>query len=202
MATLYLYERRLESPAVPTGLAPGVHVMVWDASAMAAGIPRDWHPETEQRLRDGQTCVVGCHGNEVVAYCWLAASPVWVGEIARMVVPGPEDVYLYDAFTVPAWRGRGLFSALLDQSMVCAAALGRRRVLVLALARNRASRQAIARAGFERVATVSRLALWRLDHVWVRGHRSGRGRVALIVPAAASGRGDGHDRRGRPDAGG
>ena len=48
-------------------------------------------------------------GTDVVAYCWLTGAPVSVVEIDRLLIPGPDEVYFYDAFTSPAWRGRGLF---------------------------------------------------------------------------------------------
>jgi len=180
VVTLRVYERRLDAPAPPAALPPGVELSVWDSPLATRGVAGAWPPEAEQRLRDGQVCAVARHAQEIVAYCWLASTPVRVAEIGQVVVPGREDVYLYDAFTVPAWRGRGLFSTVLGHLLAFAHARGRRRALIFALARNRASRRAIERAGFEITQTVSRVELCGLERLWVRGPRSRSARVTLV----------------------
>lgn len=180
VVTLRLYERRLDAPAVPGPLPPGVELAVWDSPTATDGPAGRWHPEAEQRLLEGQVCAVARHETDVVAYCWLASTPVRVAEIGHVVVPGLEDVYLYDAFTVPAWRGRGLFSTLLRHLLAFAHARGRKRALIFALARNRASRRAIERAGFEISHSVSRVELCGRERLWFRGPRSRFCRVTLV----------------------
>jgi GNAT superfamily N-acetyltransferase len=181
MVTLQLYERRLGAPAAPGALPAGVELAVWDSPIAADVALGRWHPEAEQRLRDGQVCAVARHGNDIVASCWLTCTPVRVTEIRRLVVPGPEDVYLYDAFTIPAWRGSGLFSALLQHLLAFARTRGRARALIFALARNRASRRAIERAGFEVFGRVSRVEICGLERLWYRGPRSRAARTILVT---------------------
>ncbi len=177
VVTLRLYERRLEAPATPGAPPPGVELAVWDSPTDAG-----WgHPEAEQRLHAGQACAVARHGKDVVAYCWLACTPVRVDEIRQLVVPGPEDVYLYDAFTMPSWRGCGLFSALLRHLLVFARARARKRALIFVLASNRASRRAIERAGFEIFGRVSRVEICGLERLWFRGPRSRSAGVTVIT---------------------
>ena len=150
-STLWLYERQLDIPVTPGAIPAGVELSVWDSPAAAADAPPGWHPEAEQRLSDGQACAVARHGRDIVAYCWLTCAPAWAGEIDRFVVPGPADVYLYEAFTLPEWRGRALFPALLGRLVSFALARGRQRALIFVLASNRPSRRAIERAGFREV---------------------------------------------------
>lgn len=180
LVTLRVYERHLDAPAPSSVLPPGVELAVADRPTALGGAKGRWHPEAEQRLRDGQVCAVARHETDVVAYCWLACTPVWVAEIGHAVVPGPEDVYCYDAFTMPGWRGRGLFSAVLAHLLAFAHARGRKRALIFVRARNRASRRAIERAGFEIVHTVSRVELCGLTRLWVRGPRSPSSRITLV----------------------
>lgn len=120
------------------------------------------------------------HGREVASYCWLTGAPTGVTEIDRLVVPGPDDVYLYDAFTEPRWRGRGLFSATIARLLAFARARGKRRALIFVLADNYASRKAIERTGFELFLAVSRVGWWRPSLLWVRGGRRARARVLLV----------------------
>jgi len=142
-------------------------------------------PRGGYALRDGQACAVALHGAHVVAYCWLTDRPALVAEIDRVVVPAPEDVYLYDAFTVLAWRGCGLFRALLLRLVAFASAHGRARALIYATSRNLASCRAIEQAGFEKLGSVSRIELPGVRGVWLRHSRSPGSVVKLIgVPAA------------------
>jgi len=186
VATLCLYERQLEAPVVPGPLPPGVELAVWDAPAADGDAGRPWHPAAEQRIREGQVCAVALHGNDVIAYCWLTWQPEWVAEIDRLVVPGPDEAYLYEAYTVPAWRGRGLFSAMLLRLLAFARARGRRRALIFVLDRNLPSRRAIERAGFEMFQAVSRVELGGLKYLWFRGARASRRRVTLVAGAATA----------------
>ena len=178
LVTLRVYERRLDAPAPSSVVPPGVEVRVVDQPLAAGDVGASWHPQAAERLRDGQAYAIAHHEAEVVAYCWLAFTPVWVGEIGHAVVPGPEDVYLYDAFTMPGWRGRGLFSAMISPLLALARSRHRKRALIFVDAGNRASRRAIERAGFEIVHTVSRVELCGLTRLWFRGPRSSR--VTLV----------------------
>ena len=180
VATLCLYERKLDAPISPGPLPPGAELSVSDSPAAAGGVG-PWHREAERRMREGQVCAVVRHGSEVIAYCWLTDQPEWVAEIGRLVVPRPHEVYLYDAFTAPAWRGRGLFQAMLMRLLAYARAQGRRRALIFVLNRNRASRRAIERTGFELFQAVSRVKVWGLKRLWFRGPRAGRQSVTLVV---------------------
>jgi GNAT superfamily N-acetyltransferase len=178
LVTLRVYERRLDEPGPASVVPPGVEVRVADQPLASGDVGGRWHAGAEERLRDGQACAIAHHGTEVVAYCWLSWTPVRVGEIDRAVVPGPGDAYIYDAFTMPGWRGRGLFSAVIASLLALARARHRTRALILVSAGNRASRRAIERAGFELVHTVSRVGLGGLTRLWYRGPRTAR--VTLV----------------------
>jgi RimJ/RimL family protein N-acetyltransferase len=180
VATLCLYERHLAAPIPQGALPPGVALTLWDSPGDAGAGP--WQREAERRLREGQVCAIVRHGEEVIAYCSLTDRREWVAEIGRLVVPGPGEVYLYDAYTAPAWRRRGLFQAMLKSLLEYARVQGRRRALIFVLTGNRASRRAIEQAGFELFQTVSRVKVWGLKGLWFRGSRAGRQAVTLVRP--------------------
>jgi RimJ/RimL family protein N-acetyltransferase len=180
VATLCLYERDIDAPIVPVTRPAGVELSVWDSPAQASGA-HSWYREAERRIREGQAVAVVRQGGDVVAYCWLTRAPEWVAEIGRRVVPGPDEVYLYDAFTVPEWRGRRLFPAMLGALVAYARTLGKRRALIFVLSGNRASRRAIERGGFELFLAVSRLRLVGFRMLWFRGPRAARQRVTLVA---------------------
>jgi GNAT superfamily N-acetyltransferase len=178
--TLRLYERRLDGPITPGTPGGGLEIAVWDSPEAPAWAGSWWRREAAERLREGQACAVARHGGHVVAYCWLAVTPVPVAEIDRVVVPGAEEVYLYDAFTIPEWRGRGLFTTLLLELLTYMRRRGRKRALIFVLARNEASRRAIERGGFRLFQTVSRVELLGLRFVWPRGPWPRSARVTLV----------------------
>ena len=190
-SALNLYEYRLDARIAPASSVPGVEIEVWDSPEATGSIGCGWNPEAEERLRGGESCAVARHGSEVVSYCWSTGGPAWVGEINRLVVPEPADVYLYDAFTLPAWRGRGLFRTLLSRLLITSRERGRRRALIFALATNRASCRAIEAAGFERFHAVWRVELAGWQRVWLRRSRLAALGVVLVTPdqlAAATSR--------------
>jgi GNAT superfamily N-acetyltransferase len=182
LVTLLMYERRLDRPAPPVVLPEGVDLIMADRFLATGPVADAWHPDATERLREGQICAIARHGTDIVAYCWAAGSPVWVGEIGRAVVPARDDVYFYDAFTVPDWRGRGLFSAMLSHLVTVAAGRGRKRGLIFVEARNAASRRVIEKTGFQLVHTVSCVELGRFAPLWLRGRRLPSSRVMLVKP--------------------
>jgi GNAT superfamily N-acetyltransferase len=182
LSALNLYEWRLEAPVKPWIAIPGIELDVWDSPEATGAIGCGWNPDAEERLRNGESCAVARHGSEVVSYCWSTDGPAWVGEINRLVVPEPPDVYLYDAFTLPPWRGRGLFRVLLSRLLAMSRERGRRRALIFALASNRASCRAIEGTGFERFHVVWRIEAWGQQGVWLRRSRLKALGVVLVTP--------------------
>lgn len=196
LITLQVYARSLDDVAPPGPVPPGVELVVAGRPMATGDLGERWHPEAERRLRGGQACAVARQGTDVVAYCWMAPTPVWVEEIANAVVPAPGEVYFYDAFTIPAWRGRGLFFGLLSRLLALAHNRGFRRGLIFVDTRNRASRRVIEKAGFEIVHAVSRLELCGFTRLWVRGRRASSSRVTLVGNSMTFG----HEDDDRPGA--
>jgi GNAT superfamily N-acetyltransferase len=180
LVTFHVYGRSLDSLGPPGALPPGVELVVVDRPMATGFLGGRWHPEAERRLGSGQTCAVARHGTDVVGYCWMARTPVRVGEIGNTVVPAPGEVYFYDAFTIPVWRGRGLFFGLLSRLLAQARSRGFDRGLIIVDTRNRASRRVIEKAGFEIVQAVTRLELCGLTKLWFRRRRASSYRVTLV----------------------
>jgi len=103
----------------------------------------------ERRLGRGERCFLVLHKGQVVAYCWFSQARVGIEEVDLTVVVQPDEVYLYDAFTLPPWRGRGLYPALLTRMVKEAMEMGYRRAMIFAGEDNLPSRQGIEKAGFE-----------------------------------------------------
>ncbi|MEW2465857.1 GNAT family N-acetyltransferase [Streptomyces sp. NPDC046994] len=103
------------------------------------------------RLRDQLLAQLSGEGDQVVAVLALAGDePV---SAARMeLVPGTRFAGLWGGGTVPAWRGRGVYRALVARRAEVAASRGYRYVQVDASAQ---SRPILARLGFEPLTTTT-----------------------------------------------
>ena len=98
---------------------------------------------------EGDRIATGNDRCKVVSYCWIAFGEEWIGEIEMKVKPGPQEAYLYDAFTLPQYRRRNFFSTLLSNSLEYLESRGYSRALIFALSSNRPSIKAIEKSGFK-----------------------------------------------------
>lgn len=183
VATLNLYEQRLDRPVAtaPVPLPPGLELGVHESPCSASDVPSGWHQEAQARLAAGEACAVVRSKGAVVAYCWATTSAAPVEEIGCRVVPVEGEIYLYDAYTAPSWRGRRLFPAMLGALTAWARSRGKHRALIFAMASNVASARAIEHAGFERFQTVTRVDVCRARWLWLRGPRAGRARMPRLT---------------------
>ncbi|MFN2586501.1 MAG: GNAT family N-acetyltransferase, partial [Actinomycetota bacterium] len=79
----------------------------------------------------------------------VTSSAAWTREIRAYLVPPPGDAYVYESFTAPEARGRGVYPFAL--ASICSWAVVRDivRVWVAVERGNAPSFRAIAKAGFE-----------------------------------------------------
>ena len=106
-------------------------------------------------------CFGAFAGEALVSYVFFApASPVAID--ARLEFAFPADwIYVYKAFTQPAWRGKRLLHEIVTHGMTH---LGPHRFVTLVVAGNHASRKAFERCGFR---PTQRFPVWRvLSRPW------------------------------------
>ena len=100
------------------------------------------------RLARGEQCWTAQHHDKIMAYCWATHKPVEIGELRRIINPRDDEVYLYDAFTFPEYRGQNLYPALLHRILDHSRQQGLRRALIFVLSENTASIRGVQKAGF------------------------------------------------------
>ena len=110
---VYTFELQAELPEVR--LKPGytiVQANAADIDEIAANLPRDEPAGVLGTLfAQGHHCFVAKFGGRVVAYNWIAFTPVQEEEYA--CTPAPEEAICLNAYTAPEHRGKGLHYALL-----------------------------------------------------------------------------------------
>ena len=115
---------------------------------------------SNSRFLHGNICSCLHHRKKVVSHCWIAFDEEWIGEIEMLIKPKDREAYLFDAFTLPEYRGKNLFPTVLSNTLNYLKAKGYHRVLIFALNSNRASIKAIQKASFRHFQSVVFLKLF------------------------------------------
>lgn len=67
--------------------------------------------EITRRLRRGERCFASWYGGEIVDAGWVAGGVVDLPYMNCLLRLAPGDLYHYDAYTAPQFRGAGLYMA-------------------------------------------------------------------------------------------
>ncbi len=138
-----------------------------DRLGMVMGL--DDPAEVRHRFDTGRRCYAAWVEAELAAYGWVSFEEEAIGELRLRVHLAPGEAYVWDCATVPAFRRRRLYTALLTHIVGALRMEGLCRVWIGADMENVASQVGIAHAGFKPVAdlVVARALAMRL--VWVHG---------------------------------
>jgi GNAT superfamily N-acetyltransferase len=132
-----------------------VEASATDADRYARDIGTE-SPETfRARLSANTRCFMIVDGDRVVHTSWLTTAAAWTREVRRYFVVPPRSAYVYESYTRPEVRGRGVYPYALHR--ICAW-LAERDVPVVWIgieADNPPSYRAVTKAGFEVVFDVS-----------------------------------------------
>ena len=160
-----------------------------DAPIYERDIGTDSRSTFRARLVAGATCYLVIAADRAVHATWCTTAGAWTREIEALLIPPTGDAYVYESYTRPEVRGRGVYPYALGQ--IAADLWGRdvKRVWVAVEASNSASLRAVAKAGFEPSFVIGYRRRWgRIEvgseeatsperlRLGVRRHESGRAR--------------------------
>lgn len=117
---------------------------------------------SRRRLEEGKIACVVLHEGRIASYCWVALKKAKIGEIGREIHLREGEVYLYDAMTFPAFRGKGFYPAILSHILRYVQEEGFQRALIFTLRSNQASVRGIEKCGFrlfQRITLIQFLGL-------------------------------------------
>jgi GNAT superfamily N-acetyltransferase len=126
-----------------------------DGPAYARHIGTDSAVTFRSRLADGTMCFLVVKGELIVHASWATYSSAWTRELQRYFCPPPGDLYVYESYTRPEVRGRGVYTFALRRIAAWAAERGTDRLWVAVEHDNPASLKAVAKAGFAPAFEVS-----------------------------------------------
>jgi CelD/BcsL family acetyltransferase involved in cellulose biosynthesis/GNAT superfamily N-acetyltransferase len=108
----------------------------------------------------GARCYVALSGSAIAAYVWITVGKtVEVPELGGSIELGPKQAYLFDCYTLPSFRGRGLYPLLLRKAM--SRATGCTKAFIVSEQGNAASKRGIEKAGFRLVQSIERTRWFR-----------------------------------------
>ena len=151
-----------------------------DASTYARQIGTDSEATFRARLTDTTHCYLVETAGRIAHASWVTTSGAWTAELGSLVTPPPGSAYVYESFTDPALRGRGIYPFAL--SCICAelSTQGITEVWIGVDATNTPSIRAITKAGFEQAFSLHFRRRWgRLEVDAARGPRS-EAAIALV----------------------
>jgi len=118
------------------------------------------------RFSRGEVCFAWLRGSEVLSNVWASCSPERVEEILQIVRPRSGEIYLFDAFTAPPYRGLGLYASLLSAALRHYRDRGLKRALIFTTSENVSSWKGILRAGFSLFQVIRYWKVMRLCIYW------------------------------------
>lgn len=92
---------------------PGWEVISDAADELLESLTHSVASELQDRRRNGHRPYVALLNDKAVAYGWVATCTAEIGALGLSLVLSPGDRYLWDFFTHPDWRGRGIYPRLL-----------------------------------------------------------------------------------------
>jgi len=105
--------------------------------------------EMAQRLSAGHRCFVCWHEGEIVEACWSATSDIYVGYMRRYLRVPAGDVYSFDSYTDPRFRGHGVYMARNSYQARLNRAEGLKRSIALVAYENYAAWLILSRSGLK-----------------------------------------------------
>jgi hypothetical protein len=124
--------------------------------------------EVYSRFETGRSCYTAWVEGQIAAYGWVSFTEEMIGELNLRLRLLPGEAYIWDCATLPAFRQKRLFSALLVYMVKELQAEPLCRLWIGADLDNVASQRGIARAGFRRVADLVVARVLGLRQVWVQ----------------------------------
>jgi ribosomal protein S18 acetylase RimI-like enzyme len=125
--------------------------------------------EITKRLEGGRQCYAAWVDDQVAAYGWVSFEEEEIGELNLRIKLEPGEAYIWDCATLPAFREKLLYSALLIYILGQLRAQNLCRVWIGADHDNLPSQKGMMRAGFDHVADLVIQRVLAMRQVWVVG---------------------------------
>lgn len=143
--------------------------------------PRGNVSETRRRLEAGQLCFVARHRGRLVCANWATTKAAWIPYLGCTIQLAPGEVYTYELFTSPDFRGQNIAPAVKAHQLRQFRRAGYSRAVAVIVPENTASLRADGKVGYSPYGVMGcvRLGPWRRD--FCRLHKSNDLRRSTIA---------------------
>ena len=182
---LILRERPLSQPFPDVSARVSVCVRLLasgEIDAYMAFRPDQSIAEIRRRLDERQQCFAVWHDGRIVHAAWAVIGRARIEYLSTEITLAPGEVWSYDVFTSPAFRGLGASPARMLEMMQYFRGHGYRRLFATILPENRASFRPGEKVGWDRlIGVIGYVGLGPWRHVFWRIERgaSPPGRAGL-----------------------
>jgi RimJ/RimL family protein N-acetyltransferase len=126
--------------------------------------------DISQRLTSGQWCFIARHQGQIVHADWIVTGWVWLAYLACELPLAPDEVYSYDSFTTPAFRGQRIFGARAVYMQRTMREAGYKRLVMMTLPDNQVAIRLNEGFGCRRLGRIGyvQLGRWRWQFCRIR----------------------------------
>jgi hypothetical protein len=102
---------------------------------------------TADRLGAGRLCFVARHEGQIISSAWAAIHRAWIFYLVCQITLAEDEVYFYDAFTKPEFRGQYVSPAIRAEMMRHFRDAGYRRIIISVIPENKVGLQVSLKVG-------------------------------------------------------
>jgi SAM-dependent methyltransferase/ribosomal protein S18 acetylase RimI-like enzyme len=164
---LVVMECRLDEPIVEATARAEVVVALLtpaDIDTYATFRPDTRPAEIHRRLLAGHQCFVVRHQGQIVHAGWAATRNAWIEYLGRECPLEPGDVYQFDSYTTPAFRGLDLAAARVTWMARYFRDAGYRRLRAVVWPENARAFRPLEKAGYRSAGAMGYVGLARWRH--------------------------------------
>ncbi len=168
---MLMVEYRLDDP-IP-GFTEGlpVHNDLLKAGELGAYLafrPEIGQTEVTNRLDSGQLCFVAWHDGRIVSACWSSAGSARIDYLDHETRLADGEAYLYDKFTLPAYRGHRIANAVRVYQLQHLRQAGYHRAVAALVPENKTALRDNAKGGFRPVGMIGRVKIGPWQRIFRR----------------------------------
>jgi ribosomal protein S18 acetylase RimI-like enzyme len=154
------------TPILPAAFCRVGLESLYQLAGEGGGVPDE---DFRTRFETERRCYAAFVADQLAAFGWVSLEEEWIGELRLRLKLQPGEAYIWDCFTMPAFRQRYLYTALLSYIARSLQEEHLQRVWIGTNTDNLASQRGITRAGFQLVARIAVERVLALRQVWVKG---------------------------------
>jgi len=121
-----------------------------------------------ERIRLGHQCYFARHEGRIVTACWIATRPVWSEYLDCEIPLAAGDAYLFDKFTLPAFRGLRVGTAVRMRQQRELQQAGYRRTICAIVPENKPALRDVPKGGYKPFAVIGRFKIGRWRRTFQR----------------------------------